>query len=95
MSAGIVLAMSGDDTLMDYHSCLGPVNPQLQLEDRLVPALSYLAQEPRREEQKRDAVDRESVSGYRKRDGSFTLPPKQDPFGPVGGAATNCRSPTR
>ena len=24
MSAGTVLAMSGDDILMDYHSCLGP-----------------------------------------------------------------------
>ena len=44
MSAGTVLAMSGDDILMDYHSCLGPIDPQLQLDDRLVPALSYLAQ---------------------------------------------------
>ncbi len=42
MSAGTVLAMSGDDILMDYHSCLGPIDPQIEREDRLVPALSYL-----------------------------------------------------
>ena len=36
--------MSGDDILMDYHSCLGPIDPQLELDDRLVPALSYLSQ---------------------------------------------------
>ncbi|WP_419909608.1 SDH family Clp fold serine proteinase [Candidatus Poriferisodalis sp.] len=44
MSAGTVLVMSGDHILMDYHSCLGPIDPQLVLDDRLVPALSYLAQ---------------------------------------------------
>ena len=44
MSAGTVLAMSGDDILMDYHSCLGPIDPQLARDDRLVPALSYLSQ---------------------------------------------------
>ena len=44
MSAGTVLAMSGDDILMDYHSCLGPIDPQLERDGRLVPALSYLAQ---------------------------------------------------
>lgn len=44
MSAGTVLAMSGDEILMDYHSCLGPIDPQLVRDDRLVPALSYLAQ---------------------------------------------------
>ena len=44
MSAGTVLAMSGDDILMDYHSCLGPIDPQLVRDDRLVPALSYLTQ---------------------------------------------------
>ena len=44
MSAGTVLAMSGDDILMDYHSCLGPIDPQLPKDDRLVPALSYLSQ---------------------------------------------------
>lgn len=44
MSAGTVLVMSGDHIWMDYHSCLGPIDPQLILEQRLVPALSYLAQ---------------------------------------------------
>lgn len=44
MSAGTVLVMSGDHIWMDYHSCLGPIDPQLVLEQRLVPALSYLAQ---------------------------------------------------
>lgn len=44
MSAGTVLAMSGDAILMDYHSCLGPIDPQLERDGRLVPALSYLAQ---------------------------------------------------
>ena len=43
MSAGTVLAMSGDDILMDYHSCLGPIDPQLEKDGRLVPALSYLS----------------------------------------------------
>ena len=44
MSAGTILALSGDDILMDYHSCLGPIDPQLVIGDRLVPALSYLSQ---------------------------------------------------
>lgn len=44
MSAGTVLAMSGDEILMDYHSCLGPIDPQLEKDGRLVPALSYLSQ---------------------------------------------------
>jgi len=45
MSAGTVLVMSGDRIMMDYFSCLGPIDPQIQKEDgRLVPALSYLNQ---------------------------------------------------
>ena len=44
MSAGTVLALSGDDILMDYHSCLGPIDPQLLKDGRLIPALSYLSQ---------------------------------------------------
>ena len=44
MSAGTVLTLSGDDILMDYHSCLGPIDPQFPKDDRLVPALSYLSQ---------------------------------------------------
>lgn len=45
MSAGTVLAMSGDAILMDYFSCLGPIDPQLGRDgQRFVPALSYLRQ---------------------------------------------------
>ena len=44
MSAGTVLAMSGDEIMMDYHSCLGPIDPQLPKDGRLIPALSYLSQ---------------------------------------------------
>ncbi len=46
MSAGTVLVMSGDEIWMDYFSCLGPIDPQLQREgsDRFVPALGYLSQ---------------------------------------------------
>ena len=44
MSAGTVLVMSGDEIWMDYHSCLGPIDPQLPKDGHMVPALSYLAQ---------------------------------------------------
>jgi hypothetical protein len=44
MSAGTVLAMSGDAIMMDYFSCLGPIDPQVERDDKLVPALSYLLQ---------------------------------------------------
>ena len=44
MSAGTVLVMSGDSILMDYFSCLGPIDPQVERAGRFVPALSYLAQ---------------------------------------------------
>jgi membrane-bound ClpP family serine protease len=44
MSAGTVFAMSGDVIMMDYFSCLGPIDPQVQREGKLVPALSYLVQ---------------------------------------------------
>jgi len=44
MSAGAVFAMSGDSIMMDYFSCLGPIDPQIERNDRLVPALSYLEQ---------------------------------------------------
>ncbi|MEQ8968065.1 MAG: hypothetical protein RID91_19770 [Azospirillaceae bacterium] len=43
MSAGTILAMSGDSIMMDYYSVLGPIDPQVQgREGRLVPALGYL-----------------------------------------------------
>jgi Serine dehydrogenase proteinase len=44
MSAGTVLVMSGDEIHMDYASTLGPIDPQIPREGRLVPALGYLEQ---------------------------------------------------
>ena len=44
MSAGTVLALSGDRIMMNYFSCLGPIDPQLRREGKFVPALSYLVQ---------------------------------------------------
>lgn len=44
MSAGTILAMSGDAIMMDYFACLGPIDPQVEREGKLVPALSYLLQ---------------------------------------------------
>lgn len=44
MSAGTVFAMAGDKILMNYFSCLGPIDPQIQKDGKLVPALAYLVQ---------------------------------------------------
>lgn len=44
MSAGTILALAADNIMMDHFSCLGPVDPQVEKEGRLVPALSYLNQ---------------------------------------------------
>ncbi len=44
MSAGTVLALSGDAILMDYYSVLGPIDPQVQKDGKLIPALAYLIQ---------------------------------------------------
>jgi hypothetical protein len=45
MSAGTILAMSGDAIFMDYYSVLGPIDPQVPDGDgNLVPALGYLVQ---------------------------------------------------
>lgn len=48
MSAGTVFALSGDKIYMDYFSCLGPIDPQIERsidgQKRLVPALSYVNQ---------------------------------------------------
>ncbi|MYY46611.1 serine dehydrogenasease [Elizabethkingia anophelis] len=42
-SAGTIFCMSGDNILMDYHSVLGPIDPQvMNKEGRMVPALGYL-----------------------------------------------------
>ena len=44
MSAGTILAMSGDAIYMDYYSVLGPIDPQVESQDgnRLIPAMGYL-----------------------------------------------------
>lgn len=44
MSAGTILAMSGDAIYMDYYSVLGPIDPQVESQDgnKLIPALGYL-----------------------------------------------------
>ena len=44
LSAATVLAMSGDQIWMDYFSCLGPIDPQVDRAGNFVPALSYLSQ---------------------------------------------------
>ena len=44
MSAGTIFAMSGDAVWMDYFSCLGPIDPQIERDGKLVPALSYVVQ---------------------------------------------------
>ena len=48
MSAGTVLAMSGDTIYMDYFSVLGPIDPQIEKisgdKYNLIPALGYLVQ---------------------------------------------------
>lgn len=44
MSAGTVFVMAGDQIFMNYFSCLGPIDPQIEKEGKFVPALSYLNQ---------------------------------------------------
>ncbi|HLP44807.1 MAG TPA: serine dehydrogenasease [Candidatus Kapabacteria bacterium] len=44
MSAGTLFAMSGDKIFMSYFSVLGPIDPQIEKDGKLVPALSYLSQ---------------------------------------------------
>ena len=44
MSAGTVFVMAGDRVFMGYFSCLGPIDPQIEKDGKLVPALSYLNQ---------------------------------------------------
>ena len=51
-----VLAMSGHEIWMDYHSCLGPIDPQLFVEGHWVPALSYLEQYERLIEKSRQGI---------------------------------------
>lgn len=44
MSAGTIWCMSGDKIFMDYSSSLGPIDPQVESQNRrgLVPALGYI-----------------------------------------------------
>lgn len=42
LSAGTVLAMSGNKIWMDYFSVLGPIDPQISIGGRMVPALGYV-----------------------------------------------------
>ena len=44
MSAGTIFALSADRILMDYFSCLGPIDPQIMKDGAFVPATSYLRQ---------------------------------------------------
>ncbi len=44
MSAGTVLVMAGDAIHMDYYSILGPIDPQVERNGHMVPALGYLIQ---------------------------------------------------
>lgn len=43
-SAGTVLSMSGDAIHMNYYSRLGPIDPQVEIEGKMLPALGYLIQ---------------------------------------------------
>ena len=58
MSAGTVLAMSGDAIHMDYFSILGPIDPQVQRQgsDDLIPATGYLVQYERLIKKSRDGI---------------------------------------
>jgi len=42
MSAGTIFCMSGNKIYMDYSSSLGPIDPQVVKDGKLVPALGYL-----------------------------------------------------
>lgn len=44
-SAGTILVMSGDEIYMDFHSVLGPIDPQYESDDgnNFVPGMGYLA----------------------------------------------------
>ena len=44
MSAGTIFALSADCIMMDHLSSLGPIDPQIERDGELVPALSYLNQ---------------------------------------------------
>ena len=56
MSAGTIFALSADRIMMDYFSCLGPIDPQIEKDGKLVPALSYLNQFERLNKKAQDGV---------------------------------------
>ena len=56
MSAGTIFALSADRIMMDYFSCLGPIDPQIEKDDKLVPALSYLNQFDRLNQKAQDGA---------------------------------------
>ena len=55
MSAGTIFALSADRILMNYFSALGPIDPQIEKDGKLVPALSYLIQYERLNEKARNS----------------------------------------
>ena len=44
LAAGTGFVIAGDQIFMNYFSCLGPIDPQIEKDGKLVPALSYLNQ---------------------------------------------------
>jgi len=44
MSAGTVFALSANNIYMNYYSYLGPIDPQVEKDGKLTPALAYLKQ---------------------------------------------------
>lgn len=62
-SAGTVLVMSGDEIYMDYHSILGPIDPQFEAEKNgdYVPGMGYLAKYEELTDKINTAADTNSV----------------------------------
>ena len=56
MSAGTIFALSADRIMMDHLSCLGPIDPQIAKDGKLVPALSYLNQFERLNQKAKEGV---------------------------------------
>ena len=44
MSAGTILALSGDNIYMDYYSQLGPIDPQFNIDDKWIPGVGYFGE---------------------------------------------------
>ena len=60
MSAGTIFAMSGDKIYMDYHSCLGPIDPQIINKDgKRLSVAGYLRQF---EDLKEKSLKKEGIS---------------------------------